>query len=665
MAELYDGADSLLALLTGAASDGGTQKSHALSLGHYPSYTRADSLVVRPTGSLRGIVLDFVAGANGPGIGALTAIDDDVVAWTPPGGTQGPSATILNGESKVLLGGGLSIYNYVIVRRTSATALSGSLSVQLLDVINNVIGGSNFSEAESTAGAEHYRALIFENANAGEITLLKVWLDSTATNTRIAFETPTAGALTDKRSAGETSIPTGLTWSSGTTSGTGLSLASLAAGSTVGLWIERAVTPGATAAALLSTIIRYEFVLGGTTYTCALRGVNRRAATHNAYGVWYATGADPDQEAAPTETAASLPATLAGAFADGFTYHLATRLRNKYGLWGPAIVPTQVIVETGGDVLAVPPVAPENIVVTPTGDGKIIVQALYLPNTEGSTQAAIDAKRAVTWLVYVSADGTPADPATDTPVEMAMDVLDSNEPEILEWISTATYLEGTPISVLVRTRRVDDTVEDRDSANTATTETTAIYAGPVRVNGKATLGTAYAVQQAPATFTRANEFINVPNNIYWQWTEGGLKLWAGTVLVFHLRYDSSGDIPTNGFWTTFGFVQDATISGAQTGAIEMGTWSGVAKDLWIAVNGQRVMRIDVLNSVIRAAAIQAIGVPVTSRGPDPVWGMYAYSAFQVWDPNNSDYNTAMTVGTNGILRLGVGWKQRQTQAEIE
>jgi hypothetical protein len=95
----------------------------------------------------------YVAGANGSGAGSLAATGTDTLAWTPPGGTQGASVTILNGETKTLEGGGAAGPNkYLRVTRTSAAALTGTATVTLADVFGNEFGLDNVSSAEAAAG---------------------------------------------------------------------------------------------------------------------------------------------------------------------------------------------------------------------------------------------------------------------------------------------------------------------------------------------------------------------------------------------------------------------------------------------------------------------------------------------------------------------------------
>jgi hypothetical protein len=74
---------------------------------------------------------------------------------------------------------------------------------------------------------------------------------------RIGRETPASNAI--QTVANESTPPTGITWSTGITADTGVSIGDLAAGALHGLWIERAVVAGATAEAQVINKISWSF----------------------------------------------------------------------------------------------------------------------------------------------------------------------------------------------------------------------------------------------------------------------------------------------------------------------------------------------------------------------------------------------------------------------
>ena len=172
-------ADALRAYLTGAGSDGGAQADPDASLGNYRSSSEAELLGHTVTSPISNVTILFVAGANGEGAGSLAATDDDDLAWTPPGGSQGAAVTILNGETKILEGS--DVDKYIRVTRTSADALSGTATVTLAKVLNNLLGLDNISSAEAAAGDDEYRCLCLKNESAADVTVLKVWLATLGT----------------------------------------------------------------------------------------------------------------------------------------------------------------------------------------------------------------------------------------------------------------------------------------------------------------------------------------------------------------------------------------------------------------------------------------------------------------------------------------------------
>lgn len=174
-------ADSIRAYLTGASSDGGAQTDSNASLGNYRSSTLVSFLGAEVTNPISNITIDFVSGANGTGSGTLTATGDDELKWTPPGGTQGAAVTILNGETKIIEAGNSEPEKFIRVTRSSATALTGTATLTLSDVFNNVVGFDNVESAEASAGDTEYRALCFKNESASQVKNLKVWLGTLGT----------------------------------------------------------------------------------------------------------------------------------------------------------------------------------------------------------------------------------------------------------------------------------------------------------------------------------------------------------------------------------------------------------------------------------------------------------------------------------------------------
>jgi len=154
------------------------------------------------------------------------------------------------------------------------------------------------------------------------------------------------------------------------------------------------------------------------------------------------------------------------------TYHFATRKRNKFNLVSQNIDTWDMEVNEEGDVIY-NPAAPQKISITPAAGAKGLVRAQYLydPNLSNT---------ATKWLIYFTDDGTDPDPASDTPVEVAM--YKANGIAHLNWLSPAADNEAT-LKVLVRTRvTIDGT--DYDSQNTTIYSCTANDQGPAAPTGR-------------------------------------------------------------------------------------------------------------------------------------------------------------------------------------
>ncbi len=173
-------ADSLRRYLSGAGSDGGAQSDPDASLGGYRSSSPVGGMGVSRAGAISNLTIDYAAPENGTGDGTLEATGSGTIRWTAPGGSAGADVAIGNGETKLVESGGES-GRFLIVSRTSAASLTGTETVTLADVYNNVIGMGNVSSADAASGADHYRAIMLKNVNAVAISDLKAYLATLGT----------------------------------------------------------------------------------------------------------------------------------------------------------------------------------------------------------------------------------------------------------------------------------------------------------------------------------------------------------------------------------------------------------------------------------------------------------------------------------------------------
>lgn len=174
-------ADALRVYLTGAGSDGGAQAAPLSAFGGYRSSTGWQPIGFA-TSPVTNLTLDFVSGNNGEGNGTLAAASADTVTWTAPGESAGTAVTIANGETKIVESGGGDRKKFVRVTRTSASAMSGSGTVALADVFNNIVGGANWTGAEATSGEDKYLCLAVKNEHPTiSLTACKVTIGTLGT----------------------------------------------------------------------------------------------------------------------------------------------------------------------------------------------------------------------------------------------------------------------------------------------------------------------------------------------------------------------------------------------------------------------------------------------------------------------------------------------------
>lgn len=651
MADAYTAADGLGIYLTGAARHGEAIYDPEACLGGYRSSveeTRIAGLFRRSIAPLR---VDLITGINGVGQGTITAASTSSVYYTAPSDIAGATVSIANGETKWLPSN--TANKAVRVTRDSANALGGYMTLDLTRVYNNVIGGANVADADRTAGLDDYRALMLRAHGASDVTAIKVWKISG--NIEFAFEVADAnGAI--QTIADLNTAPAGVSWNSGTTSGTGLSHATLAAGDNLGLWIHRTTSAGATASPSEANAIAIQFVYGGTTYDDQLYGYYRIANDAlERYIIYIGQDVEPDFSSGAEYPSLPFSYGITPPVGDDVDFRVALRYRNKYGLTSLNTYSRSTIVDSNGDEVTQPLTTPDNIAVRSVGGGCIQVTAQY--------QHTNDASPGDTWAIYYRADGVDPDAGVDTPTEVLMSAGGFlwAAYKVLSY-TLGPFAQGEDVRVLVRAKRSSD---GNESANTTATQididtmTAAIPYGRLAYAQDTYTGT----PQTP-TVSRT-VYIDQPNNIYWQFSPSYVDLYGDSVLIWRLKYDSS-PADNNGFWTTFGFTQE-TISGAAGATpVEVASWTAGDKRLYVAVAGVRRMEIDVTNTRIKCAAMQQVSSNVvTARHSDPAYYLDFHTLFQVWNRKTWEYATAMSLDNAGVLAMKVPYKQRTTTGAFE
>lgn len=464
---------------SGSSAVGRSQRDQAASLGGNRSSTEARSTTWECRDPMVGVEILAVSAVNGRGHGSLAAVTENTISWTPPGGTEGTAVSLLSGQEAMLFG--FSSDAWVRVRRISAIPMSGAHSVQCLDIYNNVVGMGNVASADAVAGKTYYRSVMAYNPFSGPAINLKIWLDAAANdNIAIGYEAAVSGAI--QTIASETTAPTGITWVTGTTSATGITIPSLEAGASFGLWMRRTIAADSDPSPSELNHIHVQFDdLATNTRLDDLRGKYRIARNDFVtYGLWLGQDAEPDLTGAADVEFASRPYTTTLNYDEGHTYNAVIRQRNKWGLWSQNATSTPLVMLAGGSQGYVPPTAPTDILITQTADDEAIVSGRYEPvvDTALANVALNDPGRAEIFVLWMTTDGSAPD-VTDPPTAYQLMGRRAGV-EIFKYTDTGNdLLDGTPIKAIVRTRRL--TIGSGDRFSPDTTQLPASGAGTIVV----------------------------------------------------------------------------------------------------------------------------------------------------------------------------------------
>ena len=456
--------------------------------------------------------------------------------------------------------------------------------------------------------------------------------------------------------ADENTAPAAVVWDTGITSTTGLSHATLAADTNLGLWIHRHVIADATAEAIVTTQIQLQFVAGGTTYNETLTGLYRVGTASLArWDLYLGEDTDPDYTAAPATSSTTVPVVFGLTPPGGadLEYRATLRRRNQYDLASHNLYTRSFIIDAGGNLVTPPPSPPEQVTLTNVAGGEVDIEATYFPDAD---ETAAD-----TWLIYSRADGNTPTP-TDTPVTQTM-ITDSyiGLPRYHLKYAAGPFGSGATLKTLIRTRQA---AGPTDSTNTTAVSTTVNTSSPPMPDGRSAIWGARQGQHLTAPTINTTTVVDAGNNIRYIMTPGQTDLWAGAVLIWRLKYDSS-DPGNNGWWTTYGIRQEAISGVPVTTPTEVFAWNG-QKTIYITAHNSREMKIDVTASTIHFAALRVTDAKViTGSGSDPVVELEYHTLFQVWDPSTWDYATVASLSSFGVLAMKIPWRQRQVVGDFE
>jgi hypothetical protein len=190
-------------MLTGAGSYQAAQANVGSSLGGYLSSTRTGGMAISNPSPLSGVSVTYASGGNGDGTGVLTATSTTTLAYTAPGGTQGPAVTIASGNS-YLLYDAANPAAYVIVSVTTNSLSNGASSTVVLTTAqDNGISGLDVTSAQTTAGAVLYWGLGLINASSVQASSVICYLgELSASQPTDGGQLPASGAGTLVTSGG-------------------------------------------------------------------------------------------------------------------------------------------------------------------------------------------------------------------------------------------------------------------------------------------------------------------------------------------------------------------------------------------------------------------------------------------------------------------------------
>lgn len=236
--------------LTGGASNSNPDAS----LGGAPSATwvRGLGALVQPK-IIPALRIEDAFPANGAGAGSIEVNEAGAVLWKGPGDSYG-SATAVAAGADATIPGGTAGKSLRVNREAGLGLPAGAVTaLELVEIMNGVLAQKNVANADRLAGKTTYRAIMLEGTGLIGCQGLVIWLPSTGGQATwaIALETPVNGAI--QSIANETTAPTGLTFSSPSTMGAGLTIPNLSAGQLMGLWIKRTF-PAAGHASLLENV---------------------------------------------------------------------------------------------------------------------------------------------------------------------------------------------------------------------------------------------------------------------------------------------------------------------------------------------------------------------------------------------------------------------------
>lgn len=442
--------------------------------------------------------------------------------------------------------------------------------------------------------------------------------------------------------ASANTAPTGITWNTGITSATGLSITTLAPAANAGLWLNVDIPSVATGYHGHVLPIQFSFVVGGSTYyntmTLLYHVVN---SSEDRYELYAGVDADPTLTGAATSTSATLPFTYAlSAPPSGIREHRITvRKRNEYGLQSLNTLYHSTFVNSSGANVGTGISSPENIQLVNIGNRKLRITAAY-PHSSDSLPAD-------KWLLYATDDGT--DPLLQTPAEIA----NIADPDPLTGRSYLSYdLTGLEwnmtVKIVLRAFRDSDNAE---SNNTAVVTTVVDSGAPAYRLIGATGNSTYGIGESDFATTTTHSSSPSVTTV----TSVGESLFKVVSTYIFRAIAKDADNLRVYVDNALSFV-NATISGAGSGNIEVVN----ANTVYLCVNSTRRAKIDLAASTISADTFEFAGIIDDCSDTGPVYATNGKLYFAVFNPSRSLWQPYMMLDDTGLMTFGFDVIQKDT-----
>jgi hypothetical protein len=441
-------------------------------------------------------------------------------------------------------------------------------------------------------------------------------------------------------------VPSGVVPTSGITAGTGASGGTVGAMGNCGVWVTLEfpvdIVSGTTG---LEYVLRWSWDYDGTTYWDEYRWEHPVAETALAvHRVHVGEDAVPDWDGTPDGSGASYPVNVSVALPGSGTktINVTCRDQNAHGLIGLNTRYQTVVIDSSGN-----DVTPDlsdllDVTLTNIAGGEVDLVASY---DLGKDASPGDYAR-----LYVTTDGTDPDPATDTPVDIALGVSNGLSANAVVEHVLGPYAYGTDVRVIARAYRSGDTTE---SGSTTVLQATVNTEAPAGVHG----GGVYHGKAAGRVRTAADfsleTIVDVTHNVRFVREPGLTEFWVGSTLIWRAMWPSANRAR---IWIPDALdLKNTTISGS-AGAEPVDVVS--ATEIYLAAGGDRQVKIDLTAGTVESATFELWGTPTDQTKKAAYYVGASAAAFQVFDVENGRWRPYVEVTSGGTLRAAVPVTQR-------